>query len=120
LAQLQGLLLCARCGHRITVRYKGNGGIYPVYECNGQRRDGPTTAACVRVRSDVADRAIEQRVLQVLEPAQFEIAIQAVEALKQRDEEVVRQWQMQIQRADYEAQLAQMSALVKTPSKVTG
>jgi DNA invertase Pin-like site-specific DNA recombinase len=107
LAQLQGLLLCARCGHRITVRYKGNGGIYPVYECNGQRRDGPTTAACIRVRCDVADRAVEQRVLQVLEPAQFEIAIQAVETLKKRDEEVVRQWQMHIQRADYEAQLAQ-------------
>ncbi|EFK08818.1 conserved hypothetical protein [delta proteobacterium NaphS2] len=29
LALLQGLLLCAHCGRRITVRYKGNGGLYP-------------------------------------------------------------------------------------------
>jgi len=107
LAQLHGLLLCARCGHRITVRYKGNGGIYPVYECNGQRKDGPITTDCVRVRCDLVDKTVEQRVLQVLEPAQFEIAIQAVEELKKRDDDVVRQWQMQIQRADYEAQLAQ-------------
>jgi DNA invertase Pin-like site-specific DNA recombinase len=107
LAQLQGLLLCARCGHRLTVRYKGNGGIYPVYECNGQRKDGPSTASCVRIRCDVVDRSVEHRVLQVLEPAQFEIAIQAVEELRKRDQDMTRQWQMQIQRADYEAQLAQ-------------
>ena len=34
LALLQGLLLCGGCGRRLTVRYKGNGGIYPTYECN--------------------------------------------------------------------------------------
>lgn len=107
LALLHGLLLCAKCGRRITVRYKGNGGIYPVYECNGQRRDGPGTTSCARARCDLLDRAVENRVLQVLEPAQFQIAIQAVEELKKRDQGVARQWQMQIQRADYEAQLAQ-------------
>lgn len=31
LALLQGLLLCGNCGHAITVRYTGNGGIYPTY-----------------------------------------------------------------------------------------
>ena len=40
LALLHGLLLCAKCGRRITVRYKGNGGIHPAYECNWQRKDG--------------------------------------------------------------------------------
>jgi len=29
LALLQGLLLCGTCGHALTVRYTGNGGIYP-------------------------------------------------------------------------------------------
>lgn len=33
-ALLQGLLVCGQCGHRLTVRYKGNRGIYPTYECN--------------------------------------------------------------------------------------
>lgn len=31
---LQGLLLCSKCGRRLSVRYKGNGGVYPNYECN--------------------------------------------------------------------------------------
>jgi hypothetical protein len=28
LALLQGLLMCGTCGHALTVRYTGNGGIY--------------------------------------------------------------------------------------------
>jgi len=107
LALLHGLLLCAKCGRRITVRYKGNGGIYPVYECNGQRKNGPATKSCVRARCDILDKPVEQRVLEVLQPAQFDIAINAVEELKKRDQGVARQWQMRIERADYEAQLAQ-------------
>ena len=31
LALLQGLLLCGVCGRALTVRYTGNGGIYPCY-----------------------------------------------------------------------------------------
>jgi len=31
LALLQGLLLCGTCGRALTVRYTGNGGIYPCY-----------------------------------------------------------------------------------------
>ena len=30
LALLQGLLLCGYCGRALTVRYRGNGGIYPI------------------------------------------------------------------------------------------
>src|SRR5437870_6760242 len=29
-ALLQGLLLCGHCGRALTVRYTGNGGIYPI------------------------------------------------------------------------------------------
>src|SRR5436853_4747434 len=32
LAFLQGLLWCGHCGHALTVRYRGNGGIYPTYQ----------------------------------------------------------------------------------------
>jgi len=31
LALLQGLMLCGTCGRALTVRYRGNGGLYPVY-----------------------------------------------------------------------------------------
>jgi len=107
LALLQGLLLCADCGHRLTVRYKGNGGIYPTYECNWRRREGLGTKGCMTLRCGPLDSTISKRVLEVLEPAQLQIALEALQELERRDQAVVRQWQMRLERADYETQLAQ-------------
>jgi DNA invertase Pin-like site-specific DNA recombinase len=107
LALLQGLLLCARCARRVTVRYTGNGGIYPSYECTRAKLDGFATTHCLSVRSQEIDAAVSQRVLEALQPAQLAIALQAYEELAQRATAVDRQWQLKIERAEYEAQLAQ-------------
>ena len=107
LALLQGLLLCGNCGRRLSTRYKGNGGLYPLYECNWLRREGLATRSCLNVRCDLLDNAISQRVLAALQPAQLQIAIAALQELQQRDESTTRQWRMRIERAQYEAQLAQ-------------
>ncbi|MGD0263189.1 MAG: recombinase family protein, partial [Verrucomicrobiota bacterium] len=53
LALLQGLLLCGHCGRRLTVRYTGNGGIYPRYQCNWLRRESlGTSKECLNLRCD--------------------------------------------------------------------
>ncbi|WP_353022037.1 zinc ribbon domain-containing protein [Mesorhizobium sp. M0800] len=36
----RSLLVCGACGRRLTVRYTGNGGLYPVYQCNWKHREG--------------------------------------------------------------------------------
>ena len=107
LALLQGLLLCGKCGHRISVRYQGNGGIYPTYDCHGLRRDALATTSCVNVRCDILDRAVSQRVLEVIQPAEIAVAAEALRQLERRDEALCRQWQMQLERAEYEVQLAE-------------
>ncbi len=107
LALLQGLLICGHCGRRLTVRYKGNGGLYPVYECNWRRREGLSTHSCMHVRCDLVDRPVVARLLEVVEPKQIEIAIQAFEELERRENGVDNQWRMKIQRAAYEVDLAQ-------------
>jgi len=107
LALLQGLLLCGNCGRRLSTRYKGNGGIYPLYECNWLKREGLATHSCLYVRCDLLDNAIAQRVLAILQPAQLQIAIAALQELQHRDESTKQQWRMRIERAEYEAQLAQ-------------
>ena len=48
LCLLQGILLCGECGRRLTVRYKGNGGLYPMYQCLWKHREGLTSRACHR------------------------------------------------------------------------
>ena len=107
LALCQGLLLCGECGRRLSVRYKGNGGIYPVYECNYLRREGLSTKSGLFIRCDIVDNAVSKRVLEVLQPAEVDIALKAIHKLELRDKAVNHQWEMKIQRAEYEAQLAQ-------------
>jgi DNA invertase Pin-like site-specific DNA recombinase len=107
LALLQGLLLCGNCGHAITVRYTGNGGIYPTYLCNRQRRDGLATKDCMSFRCDLLDAAVSEEVLKVLRPAELQLALAALQELETRDQGILRQWQMRLERAEYEAALAE-------------
>jgi hypothetical protein len=106
-ALLQGMLLCSQCGRRVCVRYKGNGGIHPVYECNWQKREGLSSKACLSLRCDLLDQAIGQRALAVVNSEQLSLAVEALRQVEQRAEAVTGQWRMRLERADYEAQLAQ-------------
>src|SRR6266478_3642787 len=100
LALLQGLLLCGCCGRRLTVRYTGNGGIYPRYQCNWLRRESlGTSKECLNIRCDRLDAAVAEEVLKALQPAELELALAALAELESRDQALGRQWQMRIERA---------------------
>ena len=105
-ALLQGLLICGCCGRRVSSRYKGNGGVYPLYECNWRRREGLSTTACLSVQTPPLDQAVEQRVLQVVNPKQLTLAIEAWEIVQQRHQQIDKQWQLRLERAQYDAELA--------------
>ena len=107
LALLQGLLLCGHCGRALTVRYTGNGGIRPLYQCNRLRREGLATKDCIGFRCDVLDPVITEEVFKTLQPAELELALGALRELETRDEAMMRQWQMRVERAEYEAALAE-------------
>jgi hypothetical protein len=117
LALLQGLLLCGTCGHAVTVRYTGNGGIYPCYLCNRLRRDGSAGKDCMSFRCDLLDAAIAEEVLKALQPAEIELALAALEELESRDRTISRQWQMRLERAEYEASLAERRYQQVDPSQ---
>ena len=106
-ALLQGLLLCGGCGRRLSPRYKGNGGIYPVYECTARSQDTIHQGACIHIQANLVDQAVSKRVLEVLQPEQFQIALRAVNELQERSEAIDGQWRMRIERLDYQGQLAQ-------------
>ena len=117
LALLQGLLLCGHCGRALTVRYLGNGGIYPCYQCNRLRRDGLASKDCMSFRCDLLDVAVTEEVLKALQPAELEIALAALQELETRDQTILRQWQMRLQRAEYEAALAERRYQEVDPSQ---
>jgi DNA invertase Pin-like site-specific DNA recombinase len=107
LALLQGLLLCGNCGHAITVRYTGNGGIYPTYLCNRRHLEALATKDCMSFRCDLLDAAVSEEVLKALQPAELQLALAALQELEARDQGILRQWQMRLERAEYEAALAE-------------
>ncbi|MCK5570703.1 MAG: recombinase family protein, partial [Spirochaetes bacterium] len=107
LALLQGVLICGICGRRMTVRYQGNGGLYPIYECNWRKREGLTGKSCMTFRCDIVDKAVAARILEVIKPDQIEIAMAALDELERRNKAVDNQWRMRVERTQYEAQLAQ-------------
>jgi DNA invertase Pin-like site-specific DNA recombinase len=117
LALLQGLLLCGTCGHALTVRYTGNGGIYPCYLCNRLRREGSASKDCMSFRCDLLDAAIAEEVLKALQPAEIELALAALQELESRDRAISRQWQMRLERAEYEAALAERRYQEVDPSQ---
>jgi len=107
LAMLQGLLICGRCGRRLTPRYRGNGGLYPIYECNWRKREGLSKTSCMSVQCGYLDRTIEQRVWQVVNENHLNLALDAYDILQQREQQISTQWKLRLERAEYEVQLAQ-------------
>ena len=102
-ALLQGLLVCGSCGRRLTVRY----GRYPQYECNWHRRSGLSKKSCLSTRAEMLDRCIVGRMLEVVEPLQIEIAIEAARQLSESHEEASKQRALRLERAGYEVELAE-------------
>jgi DNA invertase Pin-like site-specific DNA recombinase len=117
LALLQGLLVCGQCGRALTVRYTGNGGIYPCYQCNRLSREGLAGKSCMSFRCDLLDAAIADEVLKTLQPAELELALAALHELETRDNTIGRQWQMRLERAEYEAALAERRYQEVDPSQ---
>ena len=107
LAILQGLLICGYCGRRLTPRYRGNGGLYPIYECNWRKREGLSRTSCMSVQCGYLDRAIEKRVWEVVNEEHLNLALDAYDILRQREQQINTQWKLRLQRAEYEVQLAQ-------------
>jgi Recombinase zinc beta ribbon domain len=103
LCLLHGLLLCGICGRR----YTGNGGLYPVYECNSRSRDRLPLRHCMSLPAGPLDDAISERVLTAVTPLTIKLALEALANFEQRDKLVSAQWRRRIERARYEADLAE-------------
>jgi len=104
---LQGLLVCGVCGRRMTIRYAVNNAIVPTYECNGRKRQGLTGCSCFAFRADTVDPIIEQKIIEALKPANVSIAINALGEIEKRNASLDKHWQMNIQRCQYQADIAQ-------------
>jgi len=102
---LQGIVLCGRCGRRMKVRYQ-EARNRPNYICDGHYQSYGDTW-CQAIRGQHVDAAITQIILDAIQPAQVAVALVALDHLHQREQQLERQRALQIERAQYEADLAQ-------------
>jgi DNA invertase Pin-like site-specific DNA recombinase len=114
-ALLQGLVVCGRCGDRMTVRYETRQGHpAPVYAC--QRRGIATaTPACQLIHGAALDAAISDLVLAAVTPASVDVALEVFDELRTREADVDRARRAQVTRAREDAELAQRQFFAVRP-----
>lgn len=110
-ALLQGLVLCGRCGRRMTITYKNRAkGIVPIYYC--WRKD---QKVCQNVHGGVVDEAISKRIVELVNPLCIETSLKVQEELEKRWGEVDDHHRRQLEQIRYEADHARRRYLTVDP-----
>jgi DNA invertase Pin-like site-specific DNA recombinase len=102
-ALLQGLVHCGRCDRQMGVSY---GRQQPRYECRfAQTHRGEPM--CQSFIAGAIDDVVVRAVLDAVRPAGLEATLVALRELGRERGEADRQWRLRLERARYEARLAQ-------------
>jgi DNA invertase Pin-like site-specific DNA recombinase len=115
-ALLQGLVVCGICGSRMMVRYHTRQTkIVPEYVC---QRDGADhiVSVCQHVFGEHLDQAIGQLLIDTVTPLALEVTLTVQQEIQTKLEEVDRLRKKQVERARYEADLAQRRYLHVDPA----
>jgi DNA invertase Pin-like site-specific DNA recombinase len=114
-ALLQGLVICGRCGDRMTVRYHSRGEVtVPDYNCQrkGISRGIP---ACASIPGQAIDRAIGGLLLETVTPLALEVALTVQGELEARAAEADQLRRADVERARHAAELARRRYLAVDP-----
>lgn len=112
-ALLQGIVLCGRCGRGMSVRYPANGQIC-YYTCN-QLHSQLAKKTCQSIRGNDVNAAVTNTFLEAMQPAQLEVSLATLDQLEARARQIDHQWQLRLERAQYEADLARRRFIAVEP-----
>ncbi len=106
-ALLQGLAICGICGERMKVIYHVRGGRrVPDYLCDGRTVDDPQLV-CQWISGTDVDSAVSEVLVGIMTPVAIEVTLAVQQELQTRLDEVDRLRKQQVERARYEAEMAQ-------------
>jgi len=117
-ALLQGILICGRCGNRMTVGYhdvKKGQRLYPEYRCQKEHIEAGEDKCCQRLLGAGLDTVIADLLLAQLTPLAIETSLAIHEELHAQAQEAFRLRAQQVERARYAAELAQRRFLRVDP-----
>jgi hypothetical protein len=101
-ALLQGLVICGRCGNRMTLRYyqrKHGIRLYPEYLCQKEQIEQAGDRLCQQVLGAGLDAAITDLLLAHLTPLTIDTSLQVYEELHAQAQEARRLRAQQVERA---------------------
>jgi DNA invertase Pin-like site-specific DNA recombinase len=114
-ALLQGLVVCGKCGRRMTLRYHLRRGVeIPDYQCIGESIQAGTSR-CQTVPGAGVDAAIGQLLLDTVTPLALDVALTVQAELESRAEEADALRRSQVERARHRADLARRRYLGVDP-----
>lgn len=105
-ALLQGLALCGKCGRKMRVRYYGRFA-RARYECRTPLQHGRRHPFCWLVAGRHIDDAVAKLFLDTVQTSEIELGLAVVREAERQSTEVDRQWKLRLDRARYEARLAE-------------
>ncbi len=112
-ALLQGIALCGQCGCSMGVQQ--NGTSPPRYVCSSPQRRGTGTKPCWIVSGSRIDAAVTEAFLNAASPPQIELSLAVTREVERQAHELDAQWQRRLERANYEARLAQRRYMAVDP-----
>ena len=101
-ALLAGLLRCGHCGRKLHVAYGGANGDVGRYHCRGGHLNHGGDR-CISFGGMRIDRAIGAEVIERLQPLGIEAALDALEERRAEDSDKLRQIELAIEQARFEA-----------------
>ena len=114
-ALLQGLVVCGRCGRRMTLRYNNLHGVErPVYICQDKCIKAGTTI-CLSIPGAAIDDAVSHLVLETVSPLALEVALGVQAEVESRADEADRLRRSQVERARHHAETARRRYLSVDP-----
>ncbi len=114
-ALLQGIVICGKCGKRMSIRYQKNcSKLVPIYMCikdyieNGNK-------VCQTVMGEKVDEEISKLLLEMVNPLAIKAAIKVQDELKSRKLDADKFYIQQLERAKYDMETAKKRYMLVDP-----
>jgi DNA invertase Pin-like site-specific DNA recombinase len=114
-ALLQGIVVCGICGNKMTLRYgQKNNRSYPIYTCQKNSVEFGQSP-CQNLHGENIDNAINKLIIEVINPIAIDAIINVQNEMIERKDEIIKFHNQQIERAQYNVELARRRYLNVDP-----
>jgi DNA invertase Pin-like site-specific DNA recombinase len=111
-ALLTGTLVCGNCGRYMRPSYHANDMVQ--YSCPRHHLEA-TEPRCFGLAGREIDELVAQQLLLALEPAALELSLQTQTDIETERQRLAKQWQLRLQRVQYDVSLAERRYLAVDP-----